>query len=140
MDVRSWSAEQIIRTIRVVELNGQPWFAAIDVCKDLGRGNPSMAVKLLADSERTLISNEGQGGVGLNAISESGLYKLIMRSKKPVAKPFQDCVTQVVLPAILRKDGGYVSGEEKAVTSTDTHIPDMGQFAGALSIISETGL
>lgn len=44
-------------------------------------------------------------------ISESGLYKLILRSDKPQAKPFQDWVTKVVLPAI-RKDGGYIAGEE----------------------------
>lgn len=36
-------------------------------------------------------------------ISESGLYKLVMRSDKPEAKAFQDWVTKVVLPAI-RKD------------------------------------
>ncbi|WP_319237465.1 BRO family protein [uncultured Propionivibrio sp.] len=48
-------------------------------------------------------------------ISESGLYKLIMRSDKPGAKPFQDWVTKVVLPAI-RKDGAYIMGEEKVAT------------------------
>lgn len=47
----------------------------------------------------------------ITLISESGLYKLIMRSDKPQAKPFQDWVTKVVLPAI-RKDGGYIAGEE----------------------------
>lgn len=45
-------------------------------------------------------------------VSESGLYKLIMRSNKPEAKEFQDWVTKVVLPAI-RKDGAYIEGEEK---------------------------
>uniref|UniRef100_UPI0030D8A3D7 BRO-N domain-containing protein n=2 Tax=Pseudomonas sp. EA_35y_Pfl2_R5 TaxID=3088690 RepID=UPI0030D8A3D7 len=48
-------------------------------------------------------------------ISESGLYKLVMRSDKPDARAFQDWVTRVVLPAI-RKDGSYVLGEEKVVT------------------------
>jgi hypothetical protein len=57
----------------------------------------------------------GKGGNQLTLISESGLYKLIMRSDKPEAKAFQDWVTKVVLPAI-RKDGGYVMGEEKVVT------------------------
>jgi prophage antirepressor-like protein len=42
----------------------------------------------------------------INLVSESGLFKLIMRSDKPQAKPFQDWVTKVVLPAI-RKDGMY---------------------------------
>ncbi|MDQ7835598.1 MAG: BRO family protein [Humidesulfovibrio sp.] len=48
-------------------------------------------------------------------ISESGLYKLIMRSDKPAAKRFQNWVTREVLPA-LRKDGMYVMGEEKVKT------------------------
>jgi len=50
--------------------------------------------------------------VKLKMVSESGLYKLIMRSDKPQAKAFQDWVTRSVLPAI-RKDGMYVMGEEK---------------------------
>lgn len=61
-------------------------------------------------------------GSGMNLakfVSESGLYKLIMRSNKPQAKPFQNWVTQVVLPSI-RKDGGYVMGEEKVVSGEMT--------------------
>ncbi|MCC5978084.1 MAG: hypothetical protein JJU21_08480 [Salinarimonas sp.] len=48
-----------------------------------------------------------KGNPNKNVISESGLYKLIMRSDKPQAREFQDWVTRVVLPAI-RKDGMYV--------------------------------
>ncbi|MEY9198345.1 prophage antirepressor-like protein [Sinorhizobium fredii] len=47
-----------------------------------------------------------------NCISESGLYRLIMRSDKPEAREFQDWVTRIVLPPICR-DGGYILGEEK---------------------------
>jgi len=48
-------------------------------------------------------------------ISESGLYKLIMRAHpnaNPAVARFQNWVTREVLPAI-RKDGMYVMGEEK---------------------------
>lgn len=48
----------------------------------------------------------------MKVVSESGLYKLVLRSDKPDAKPFQDWVTQEVLPAI-RKDGAYIDGEGK---------------------------
>ncbi len=54
-------------------------------------------------------------GRPLVMLSESGLYKLVMRSDKPQAKRFQDWVTKDVLPAI-RKDGGYIMGEEKVAT------------------------
>ena len=40
---------------------------------------------------------------------------LIFRSNKPEARQFTHWVTSVVLPAI-RKDGGYVMGEEKVAT------------------------
>ncbi len=48
-------------------------------------------------------------------MAEPGLYRLIMRSDKPEAREFQTWVTRDVLPAI-RKDGGYVMGEEKVRT------------------------
>lgn len=51
-------------------------------------------------------------------ISESGLYKLIMRSDKPEARRFQDWVTREVLA--IRKDGAYVAGEEKVKTGEMT--------------------
>jgi len=57
----------------------------------------------------------GRGASWLLLITESGLYKLIMRSDKPEARKFQDWVTREVLPAI-RKDGMYVAGEEKLKT------------------------
>ncbi|PTW63439.1 BRO family protein [Breoghania corrubedonensis] len=41
----------------------------------------------------------------MHHLSESGLYKLIMRSDKPEAKPFQDWVTREDIPSI-RKNGG----------------------------------
>ena len=43
-------------------------------------------------------------------VSEPGLYKLIMRSRKPEAKAFQRWVTHEVLPA-LRRDGAYVASD-----------------------------
>ena len=98
----------MLHTIRVVEKDGQPWFAAVDTCKVLGLRNPTMAMRHLAEAERTLNRIEGSASRSLNLISESGLYKLIMRSDKPVAKPFQDWVTRTVLPAI-RKDEAYIA-------------------------------
>ncbi|BCP51748.1 hypothetical protein K32_03650 [Kaistia sp. 32K] len=52
-------------------------------------------------------------------VTESGLYKLVLRASGEDAKEFQNWVTQVVLPSI-RKDGGYVMGEEKLATGAMT--------------------
>lgn len=92
--------------LRVVELEGEPWFVAKDVCDVIGIANPSNALRGMDDTERARF-NLGLRGLGnANIISESGLYKLVLRSDKPQARPFQDWVTKTVLPAI-RKDGGY---------------------------------
>ena len=115
--------------VRVVELNGQPWFVAKDVCLCLGmdaRAGTTNLLRNLASDEKQRVTPKTMtlntdtrilfGGAGmLTLISESGLYKLIMRSDKPEAKAFQDWVTRDVLPAI-RKDGGYVKGEEKVAS------------------------
>jgi prophage antirepressor-like protein len=101
--------------IRVVELDGEPWFVAADVCNVLGHTNPTVAIRILGEAEKT--KSDLGSGRPLNVVSESGLYKLIMRSDKPEAKAFQDWVTKVVLPAI-RKDGDYILGEEKVRRDT----------------------
>lgn len=100
--------------IRIIDRGGQPWFVAADVCRvlDLGwdKSNnvyaPSRLVRHLAGDEKasSRIANKGQPHL---IISESGLYKLIMRSDKPEAVAFQEWVTREVLPAI-RKTGGYM--------------------------------
>lgn len=108
--------------LRVVTIDGEPWFVAKDVCialgfhtKSDGSVNTTHALRHCDATEITTRHLSGNRGSDLKLISESGLYKLIMRSDKPQAKPFQDWVTKVVLPAI-RKDGGYIMGEEKVVT------------------------
>lgn len=104
--------------LRVALIDGAPWFVAVDVYHALGLRQHGGVLNPLDQNEKTL---RGRTSVGLPAgrdcwlISESGLYKLVMRSDKPDAKAFQDWVTRVVLPAI-RKDGGYVLGEEKVAT------------------------
>lgn len=105
--------------VRVVEREGEPWFVAADVCKALGLDNPSYVTKRLGEDEKASFKLPNQRGSAAKIISESGLYKLIMRSDKPEARAFQDWVTKVVLPAI-RKDGAYVMGEEKVVTGEMT--------------------
>lgn len=99
--------------------------AAADVCRALGmnmtRGITNY-LEWLDKSENHLLLRRLHPNIFMGSkshrtmsISESGLYKLVMRSTKPVAVQFQDWVTKVVLPAI-RKDGAYVKGEELVAT------------------------
>jgi prophage antirepressor-like protein len=71
----------------VVNVFGEPWFVAADVCKALEIGNASKAVMALDKDENTLTSfqgiHAGPGNPVMNIIAESGFYKLIARSRKP---------------------------------------------------------
>lgn len=99
-------------SLRVIEREGEPWFIAKDVCDVLGMSDVTMALKPLDADERAKF-NLGQRGLGaVNHVSESGLYALVLRSRKPQAKAFRKWVTSMVLPAI-RKDGVYVKDEER---------------------------
>nr|WP_246330360.1 BRO family protein [Endobacter medicaginis] len=117
--------------IRTIEIEGAPWFVAHDVCATLKLGISHTGYVNVWNGTQTLSRDEkrvlrrtdpcltrgsevlfGSRVVNVSLISESGLYKLVMRSDKREARLFQDWVTRVVLPTI-RQTGAYVVGEEK---------------------------
>lgn len=106
--------------IRTVVLNGEPQFVAADVCKILEHSNPTIAMNSLENFEKAKLNLGLQGG-DTNIISESGFYTLVLRSRKPIAKPFRIWVTSEVLPSI-RKTGKYVAQPNKV----ETMLEDMG--------------
>ncbi len=104
--------------IRVTGTSEEPLFCLVDVCKVLEIKNASMAKRKLKGGGLKII--EGGSSVTnqygdteieqknfLTFISEQNLYRLVMRSNKPQAEPFQDWVCGEVLPSI-RKHGGYI--------------------------------
>lgn len=126
-------------SIRVVTLEGNPWFNTKDVCLVLGFGehpkggfshhlfrvdsDEKMSLKkVLPKSALWSVFEEHANRVSL--ISESGLYKLIMRSDKPQAKAFQDWVTKEVLPSI-RKTGSFVTGQPSLVENPQMSALDL---------------
>lgn len=93
---------------RTIMRHNEPWWVLADVCKVLEIGSPHKAADRLDDDEkgRTIIPTLG-GSQEMTIINESGLYSLILKSRKPAAKRFKKWVTSEVLPAI-RKTGGYM--------------------------------
>ena len=94
--------------VRTINRNGEVWFVAADVCAALEIGNPRQAVTRLDDDERDtfgIIDALGRQQETV-VISESGLYALVMTSRKEEAKRFKRWVTHDVLPAI-RTTGKY---------------------------------
>lgn len=86
--------------------NGDPWFVASDVCKVLEHTNPSQAIRDNLESDEVTLSLTEGSHRPTNFVNESGLYSLILRSRKPQAKLFRKWITSEVLPAI-RKNGSY---------------------------------
>jgi prophage antirepressor-like protein len=106
--------------VRIVEREDGPWFVGRDVLPVLGLdlNGTSKHYRKLHTSEKSNVNRIALGlnpGRPMTIVSESGLYKLVMRSDKPEARSFQDWVTRDVLPSI-RKDGGYIMDEEKLKT------------------------
>ena len=87
--------------------DGEPWFVATDVCAALCIQNTTDALKRLDDDEKGIDSIDTLGGKqDMAVVNESGLYVLILGSRKPEAKRFKRWVTHEVLPAI-RRTGSY---------------------------------
>jgi prophage antirepressor-like protein len=101
--------------IRIVIIDGDPWFVNIDVCAPLGIERPADAVRRLDEDEyrqvdATTVSGRtpGFGPQAFTVVSESGLYSLVLGSRKPEAKAFKRWVTGEVLPQI-RRTGMYAT-------------------------------
>ncbi len=93
------------------------WFVAKDVCQVLDLSNTSKAIDSLDEDEKGVTNSYTLGGQqSMSIISESGLYSLIFRSRKPEAKKFRKWVTSEVLPS-LRKTGTYECVPAPAPTS-----------------------
>jgi len=100
--------------VRTFEKNGEPWFVARDVGMALGLSQSAVSeiMKKLKDIHVGIISiDTNKGARAYSIISEQGLYKMIIRSRKPNAERFQDWITEEVLPSI-RKTGSYSIGQE----------------------------
>jgi BRO domain protein domain protein len=95
--------------VRVLDINGEPWFVLADLCKVLALSNPAVVAKRLdkADVCLTYISSGGQRRA-MTIVAEPGLYDVVVRSDSPAAKPFRRWVTHEVLPAI-RRTGAYAT-------------------------------
>lgn len=107
--------------IRVIMIGENPWWIAKDICDVLEIENVTQAMNKLDDDERSMFNIGRQGNV--NIINESGLYCLIMTSRKPEAKQFKKWITTEVLPSI-RKHGAYMTPQtiEQALSDPDTII------------------
>lgn len=96
--------------VRVVNKGGEPWWLLTDVCSVLEIGHAPSAAKRLDDDEKStvVITDSGNLNADRTIINESGLWSLVLTSRKPEAKRFKKWITSEVIPAI-RQTGGYIA-------------------------------
>lgn len=103
----------------LIDSEHNPFFIARDVCSILEVNNVSQAISRLDVDEKGIILNDTLGGMQeVSIINESGLYSLVLSSRKQEAKAFKKWITSEVLPAI-RKHGAYMTEKTLQKTLTD---------------------
>ena len=92
--------------IRTIEIDGKPYFVAVDVATALGYATPRDAISRHCKGVVKRDTPTSSGVQQMSYINEGDLYRLIMKSKLPSAEKFESWVMDEVLPTI-RKTGGY---------------------------------
>jgi prophage antirepressor-like protein len=100
--------------VRTVMKDGEPWWVLKDVCDVLKLSNSRMVADRLDEDEQTKIDPKYYFGLRSNepttVVSESGLYSVILLSRKPNAEKFKRWVFGEALSTI-RKHGMYTNEE-----------------------------
>ena len=93
--------------IRVLGSYNEPWFVAKDICDILELSNITNALRNIPERWMTLQNvKSSYNSQNMIMLSEPAVYKLIIRSNKPMAQKFQEVVCEEILPS-LRKKGEY---------------------------------
>lgn len=93
--------------VRVVTIDGEPWFVLADLCAVLSLSNPSVVASRIDEAALSLTEvRSGGQRRSVTIVSEAGMYEVVIRSDKPEAAAFRRWITGTVLPEI-RKTGSY---------------------------------
>lgn len=89
-----------------------PLFRASDVAVWIQHSDVSTMVKIVDEDEKVFVTNPNNvcGGQGAWFLTEDGLYEVLMRSRKPIAKQFKKGVKKILHE--IRTKGGYIATNE----------------------------
>jgi prophage antirepressor-like protein len=108
--------------IRLLIVDGLPWWVGKDVCETIGISQHKHALRQLDEDERGVMAVHTLGGTQqMICVNEAGMYSLMFISRSDKVKPFRRWVTHEVIPAI-RATGTYsrVSTKMAALAPTLT--------------------
>lgn len=132
MEMQKFNYES--KEVRTVIVNGEPFWVAKDVCEILEIANSRDALTSLDEDEKGVANTDTLGGEqNVAVINESGLYSLVLRSRKPEAKKFKKWITSEVLPSI-RKTGKY---EIQNKTDEELILIGYEKLMGKVKVLSE---
>lgn len=136
--------------IRVIEINGEPWWIGKDVCACFGDQNHNRSIGRVDDYDKRVVPIIDSLGRTQNAtvLNESGIYALLFAMQPQKAHNngvsdeypievvqrmdklhrFKRWVTSEVLPSI-RKHGGYIAGQESLEMSQEEFLAKAMQVA-----------
>ena len=99
------------RNFKIYGTVDEPLFLAKDIAEMIGHSDPSTMMRMVDEEEKHVVTMfvSGQNRKVLMA-KEDGLYEILMKSDKPIAKEFKKQV-KVILKEI-RKNGGYIATNE----------------------------
>lgn len=119
--------------VEILELNGVILFNPYHVgeCLSLGCVAVRKAMSRMTDNQVVRVKNSDVtksnirklNNAGENFLTESGVYKLVFKSRKPKAEKFTNWVTDEVLP-VIRKTGGYINSADLMINTYFADIPD----------------
>jgi prophage antirepressor-like protein len=109
--------------LNILIKDGKEYFPATDCAKILGYKNPRKAILDHCKGSNEMVTPSKGGKQLKKHITESDLYRLIVKSKLPSAERFEKWIFEEVLPSI-RKYGAYLTPEkiEEVLLNPDTII------------------
>lgn len=152
--LKSFTDPKTFDNVRVFGSIDKPLFMAKDVAEILKYKNTRKAIRDHVDEEdKVLLNDSGTGNELINTgnesvrmcridsmlINESGLYSLILRSRKPEAKQFKRWITAEVLPS-LRKEGKYIIEKNEAKLDEEIKTLKINNFTAITNIMVRFGV
>jgi prophage antirepressor-like protein len=116
--------------LRTIETDKGVYFVGKDVAQALGYKNSRQAILHNVDEkDRGVYSVDTPSGVQqMSAINESGLYALILGSRKREAVEFKHWVTSEVLPSIYRTGSYSMTSENQSDVKLVTITSEMAEI------------
>ena len=116
--VKAFTENELHTEIVIKGTLESPLFRASDVGEVLEMGNIRTTIQQFDDTEKVVHSMDTLGGVqNITFLTEKGLYKVLFKSRKPIAEKFQNWICDVIKE--IRLSGSYVLQQQLEQTKNE---------------------